>query len=158
MDGKPVVYEQATPFKEYDFRDVQIEVRLDHKASEAFEEAVISPPIDQLSQNEDEAESVPAPVSKDYNPQQAIEQLQSDLYLRKSKGEIKSTGFYPIYTSLLFIARIFLALAAICTIALVFYLIGMIMGPEINQEEDKNFLDKISNSNKPTEENEMQNV
>ena len=158
-EGKPVVYEQAVPFHEYDFRDIQIEVRLDHKASELFEEAVISPVVDQLSQNEDEAESVPI-IKKDYDPQQAIEKMQSELYFKKSKGQIKSTGFYPIYYSLIFIARVFLALATLCIIALVFYMLGMLYGPEINPDEDRGLIDqdKVSQSNKPTDENELKNV
>ena len=35
-EGRPVIYTEAEPFREYDFRDVQIEVRLDHKASEYY--------------------------------------------------------------------------------------------------------------------------
>jgi hypothetical protein len=38
LEGKPVIYEKGIPFHQYDFRDVQVEVRLDHKASEMFQQ------------------------------------------------------------------------------------------------------------------------
>ena len=51
-----------------------------------------------------------------------------------------------------------MTLAVLCIIALVFYFMGMMFGPEVNQEEDKDLIDKVSQGNKPTEENEMTNV
>jgi hypothetical protein len=65
-EGKPVLYEPAEAYQEYDFRDVQVEVRLDHKANEIYQEAVIEPAaIDQLAQNEDDIES--STPNKDYD-------------------------------------------------------------------------------------------
>ena len=31
-DNKPVIYEDATPFKNEDFKDLQFELRLDHRS------------------------------------------------------------------------------------------------------------------------------
>lgn len=37
-DGHPVLYEQAVPFHNYDFADVEVELRLDHRETEFFEQ------------------------------------------------------------------------------------------------------------------------
>ena len=37
-DGHPVLYEQALPFHNYDFSEVEVDIRLDHRETEFFEQ------------------------------------------------------------------------------------------------------------------------
>ena len=79
--------------------------------------------------------------------------------MKREKGEIKSSGFYPIYTSLLFIARLVFFIDVLCIIALGFYMFGMIFGPQLEENENKELIqEKVSKSNQPTEENELENI
>ena len=69
-DNKPVIYEDATPYKKDDFKDIQFEVRLDHRSFQDINDAMTEQDEGQEAfEDEDDAQATNSTSEK---PQEKI--------------------------------------------------------------------------------------
>lgn len=68
-DNKPVIYEDATPFKNEDFKDLQFELRLDHRSFQDINDANTAYENDDANEAFDDDEEYGSTNSTSEKPQ-----------------------------------------------------------------------------------------
>lgn len=117
----PVNYEDVKPGDQKNFKDVQFEVRLDHRS---FEEITMLPGLD--DEDDDGANSTNSltpegtPPKKESDAERKI-RLKKEEWEKKSEGlQDNSKGMYLFYQFFMFISGLSLFLAIICVFFLIF--------------------------------------
>ena len=86
-DHKPVIYEDATPYKKDDFKDIQFEVRLDHRSFQDINDAMTEQDEGQEAfEDEDDAQATNSTSEK---PQEKIKRQKQELLNEAANGEVK---------------------------------------------------------------------
>ena len=113
-DNKPVIYEDATPNKKDDFKDIQFGVRLDHRSFQDINDAMTEQQDDGQEAFEDEEDSA-STNSTSERPQEKIKRQKQELLNEAANGEVKPQGFYFFYRIFVFLGGLsfFLAIVSI---------------------------------------------
>jgi len=130
-DNKPVWYVDAVPGETYNFKEVQFEVREDHRDLDnlSFEN------IDLANADEDRKSGTTEEENGDQDdedtPEEAAEKLKKEspkariarerqeLVDKANKGEVQAEGFYLFYNMFMFISGLALFSAVVAFIALI---------------------------------------
>lgn len=130
-DNKPVWYVDAVPGETYNFKEVQFEVREDHRDLDnlSFEN------IDLANADEDRKSGTTEEENGDQDdedtPEEAAEKLKKEspkariarerqeLVDKANKGEVQAEGFYLFYNIFMFISGLALFSAVVAFIALI---------------------------------------
>lgn len=175
-----LLYEPAAVDETYDFKELRVEVRLDHRYSEFFQ----GEDVGRASQDQVESESTAivaktheaassnnlaemvtttpvgrAPAFGDLSEQTRmnVNKLRKELELQRKNGEIQPEGWYAVQTLSMFLARSFLFVDAICVLALFMCLMGMLCTEDPTSEEERSKLvAKKEKAKKKKKESEME--
>jgi len=130
----PVNYEETAPGNKKDFKDVQFEVRLDHRS---FEELTMLPGLDDDDDDGANANNSMTPEGQKPKEETAAERkirLKREEYANKSEElQENSKGMYLFYQFFMFISGLSLFLAIICVCLLIFNVVQIAKAP--NGEE-----------------------
>lgn len=122
--GDPVNYEDASPHETITFKNVQFEVRLDHRS---FEEITL--PLNLDDEDDDGSNSTNSLTPEGEKPKKESEaerkiRLKKEEWANKAEGMAdNSKGMYLFYRFFMFISGLSLFLAILCVIYLIFLVV-----------------------------------
>lgn len=126
----PVNYEDVRPGEHKDFKDVQFEVRIDHRS---FEEITMLPGLD--DDDDDGANASNSMTPEGTPPKKETEaerkiRMKREEWEKKSEGlQDNSKGMYLFYQFFMFISGLSLVLAILCVMGLIFLVIQIAKAP-----------------------------
>lgn len=126
----PVNYEDAKPLETKNFKDVQFEVRLDHRS---FEEITLLPGLDD---DDDDGANPSNSMTPEGNPPHKESEAERKIRMKREEWEKKSEtlqdqskGMYLFYQFFMFISGLSLFLAIICVAGLIWCVIQIAKAP-----------------------------
>jgi len=126
----PVNYEDVAPHETKYFKDVQFEVRLDHRS---FEEITL--PINLDDEDDEGSNSTNSLTPEGEKPKKETEaekkiRLKKEEWANKADGLADNTkGMYLFYRFFMFISGLSLFLAIVCVIMLIFLVVQIMKAP-----------------------------
>ena len=129
--NKPVWYEQADPNSSKNFKDIQFEVRLDHRENSEIANAMKdddSTNNDSDTLDDDDDDSSTTGKNSTEKPAAKIKREKENLLQQAENGDVKPTGLYIFYHIFKFIAGLALLLAVISIGLLIYFVVQMIKG------------------------------
>lgn len=130
-DNKPVIYEDASPYKKDDFKDIQFEVRLDHRSFQDINDAMSEE--DQEAQEAFDDDEEYQSNNSTERPQDKIKREKQALMAQAANGEVKPQGFYFFYRIFVFLGGLSFFLA-IVSIGILIYTMVQILQKSRNEE------------------------
>lgn len=128
--GDPVNYEDVAPGAQKNFRDVQFEVRLDHRS---FEEVTLMPGLDDEEDDGANPTNSMTPEGKAPPKESDAERkvrLKREEWANKAESmQENSKGMYLFYQFFMFISGLSLFLAIICVCALIYTVLQIAKAP-----------------------------
>lgn len=122
--GDPVNYEDVKPGDHKDFKDVQFEVRLEHRS---FEAVTLMPGLDD---EDDDGANETNSLTPENKPPPKESDAERKIRLKREEWENKaedlqanSKGMYLFYQFFMFISGLSLFLAIVCVILLIYNVI-----------------------------------
>jgi len=108
-DNKPVIYEDAAPYKKDDFKDIQFEVRLDHRSFNEINDAMADEDTQEAFEDDDEYQA----TNSTERPQDKIKREKQELLAQAANGEVKPEGYYFFYRIFVFLGGLSFFLAVV---------------------------------------------
>lgn len=129
-DNKPVIYEDAVPYSKIDFKDIQFEVRLDHRSFQDINEVIYGNDDGQDAMEDDSDTTATSGAEK---PQDKIKRERQELLQQAANGEVKPQGWYFFYRIFVFLGGLAF-FAAIVSIGILIYTMVQIIQKNRNEE------------------------
>ena len=135
-------YEAANPYDVVDFKDVQFEVREDHRdfaeISEALRQENYGYEEDYDSSEAFEDEDITVQENNGKNeterPAQKIGRERQKIYKDADNGDIKPEGVYFFYNFFNLIGSAAMFIALVCLCWLIYLVVGLVNGPSTGED------------------------